>query len=84
MEGAPLELQEPEMNRELLQRVAQTGGGAYLELPQLDQLPGRIPDRSEVQVTRTERPLWDTPWPLALFSFLLVGEWVLRKRSGLL
>ena len=50
----------------------------------LTRLPERIPDRSERHVTRSERPLWDTPLPLALFSVLLVGEWVLRKRSGLL
>ena len=80
----PLELQEPEMNRDLLQRVAQASGGAYLELVDLDRLPGGIPDRSELRVTRTERPLWDTPLPLAVFSFFLVGEWVLRKRAGLL
>jgi hypothetical protein len=84
VEGATLERQEPEMNRELLERVAQAGGGVYFDLPRIDQLPARIPDRSETLVTRTERPLWDTPWPLALFSLLLVGEWVFRKKSGLL
>ena len=84
VEGAPLELQEPEMHQELLERVAQAGGGAYIPLTRLDQLPRRIPDRGETLVTRNERPLWDTPWPLALFSLLLVGEWVFRKRSGLL
>jgi hypothetical protein len=79
-----LELQEPEMRRELLQRIAAAGGGAYLELSQLDGLPERIPDRSERRVTHTERPLWDAPLPLAIFSLFLVGEWILRKRAGLL
>jgi len=84
VEGAPLELQEPEMNQELLERVAQAGGGAYIPLTQLDQLPRRIPDRAETLVTRNERPLWDTPWPLAVYSLLLAGEWIFRKKSGLL
>lgn len=84
VEGTSLEQQDPEMNRDLLQRVARASGGAYLELGELDRLPRRIPDRSERHVTRTERPLWDAPLPLAVFSVLLVGEWVLRKRSGLL
>ncbi len=79
-----LELHEPEMRRELLQRIAAAGGGAYLELSQLDGLPKRIPDRSERRVTHNERPLWDAPLPLAIFSFFLVGEWILRKRAGLL
>jgi hypothetical protein len=82
--GEPLELLEPEMNRDLLQRVAQASGGAYLDLAGLDRLPDRIGDRSELRVTRTERPLWDTPLPLAIFSLLLVGEWAFRKRAGLL
>jgi hypothetical protein len=84
VQGEPLELQEPEMNRDLLQRVALASGGAYLDLAELDRLPERIGDRSERRVTRTERPLWDTPLPLAIFSLLLVGEWTLRKRAGLL
>jgi hypothetical protein len=84
VEGAPLELREPEMNRDLLQRVARASGGAYLELADLERLPSRIPDRSERHVTRSERPLWDAPLPLAIFSVLLVGEWVLRKKAGLL
>jgi hypothetical protein len=84
VEDASPERRDPEMNRDLLQRVARAGGGAYLELADLNRLPERIPDRSERRVTRAERPLWDAPLPLALFSLLLVGEWLLRKRSGLL
>ncbi len=84
VEEASRERRDPAMNRELLQRVARASGGAYLSLPDLDRLPGRIPDRSERRVTRAERPLWDAPLPLALFSLLLVGEWLLRKKVGLL
>jgi hypothetical protein len=82
--GEPLERREAQMNRELLQRVAQVSGGRYLDLTNFNRLPELVPDRSEVQTIRNERPLWDTPLPLSVFSLLLVGEWVLRKRAGLL
>jgi hypothetical protein len=84
VEDTSPERRDPELNRDLLQRVARSSGGAYLELTELDRLPPRIPDRSERRVTRTERPLWDAPLPLALFSLFLVSEWLLRKRAGLL
>jgi hypothetical protein len=84
VEDSSPEQRDPELNRDLLQRVARASGGAYLELTDLKRLPQRIPDRSERRVTRTERPLWDAPLPLAIFSLLIVGEWLLRKRAGLL
>jgi hypothetical protein len=84
VEEASLEQRNPEMNRELLEQVARASGGAYLSLPELDRLPGRIPDRGEQRTVRTERPFWDAPLPLGIFSLFLVGEWLLRKKAGLL
>jgi hypothetical protein len=84
VEDTSPERRDPELNRELLQRVARASGGAYLELADLNSLPQRLPDRGERRVSRSERPLWDAPLPLALFSLFLVGEWLLRKRAGLL
>jgi hypothetical protein len=84
VQSVSLELERPEMNAALLQRIAAAGGGAVVPLAELGGVPGRLRDAS-LRVTRGwEHELWDTPLPLGLFTLFLVGEWVLRKRKGYL
>lgn len=84
VEESQLEYEAPEQNRALLKQVAAISGGAYVEPDEVAKLPERIRDRSTVTRSRVEHELWDTPLPLALFTLFIVGEWVLRKRRGLL
>ena len=84
VESSSLELDEPQQNEALLRRLAALTGGKYLLWSELGTLPAALPDRKQEVQTRIEHSLWDTPLPLALFSLLLVGEWILRKRKGLL
>ncbi|HTE19472.1 MAG TPA: hypothetical protein VK689_13970, partial [Armatimonadota bacterium] len=84
VEASSLELEEPQQNEALLRRLASLSGGKYLLWSQAAGLPAMIPDRRQQVHTRVEHELWDAPLPLVLFLALLVGEWVLRKRKGLL
>ncbi|MCC2667609.1 MAG: putative rane protein, partial [Armatimonadetes bacterium] len=84
VEASSLELDEPQQNEALLKRVAALSGGKYLLWSQYAGLAGLIPDRAQEVSTRIEHELWDAPLPLILFTLLLVGEWILRKRKGLL
>lgn len=84
VEASSLELDEPQQNRELLQRLASITGGKYLLWSEGQRLPSLIPDRHQDVETRVEHDLWTAPLPVVLFILLLVGEWLLRKRSGLL
>jgi hypothetical protein len=84
VEASSLELEEPQQNEVLLRRLAALTGGKYLLWSEVPGLPALIPDRSQEVSSRVEHELWDAPLPLILFTFFLVGEWVLRKRKGLL
>jgi hypothetical protein len=84
VEASSLELDQPQQNEPLLRRVAALSGGKYLLWSEAANLPSLVPDRRQEVQTRIEHELWDAPLPLVLFITLLVLEWVLRKRKGLL
>jgi hypothetical protein len=84
VEASSLELDQPEQNEALLRRLAALSGGKYLLWSEAAALPSMIEDRRQEVQTRVEHALWDAPLPLILFVLFIVGEWVLRKRKGLL
>jgi uncharacterized membrane protein len=84
VEAVLLEQEKPERDDALLRRVAAAAGGAAVPLAEVGGLPERLRDARRQVTSRVEHELWDTPLPLALFCFFLVGEWALRKRKGLL
>ena len=78
------------LNEKLLKDIAETSGGKYIELEQVNELPEALPRL----VTRAEfnsppEPLWDVnPYLRFLFFMfpvvLLTSEWALRKWYKLL
>lgn len=78
------ELEEPQQNRDLLKRIAEASGGAYLKPGEFEKLPELLPERRQETRSRVEYPLWQAPLALALITLMLTGEWALRKRAGLL
>ncbi len=78
------------LNKKLLQDIAQTSGGQYIELEKTSELPAVLPRL----VTRAEfnsppEPIWDVNQTLRFLFFLLpvlllTFEWALRKWYKLL
>ena len=72
------------MNQPLLTQLSAMTGGQFYSVEESDQL---IDDLSfsavSTQQTR-DIQLWNHPTILFLFIVLLTGEWLLRRRYGLL
>ena len=72
----------PEQNRQLLETLAQQTGGAYWTLDNVDALPREI-RFSEAGITAREMlDLWDMPLFFLMLLGLRGGEWLLRRRWG--
>jgi hypothetical protein len=67
-----------------LRRAAEQTGGRFYTLETANRLLNDLPSGQQVPLeTLPPRPLWNT-WPvLASFLLLLVAEWILRKRRGM-
>jgi len=81
--GADLEMADPRLNNQVLERIALTSGGRLLAPPDLgsavDALRRRIPAARLAVI----HDVWHTGWSLAALVVLLGAEWILRRRWGL-
>lgn len=81
--GADLEMTDPRLNRQSLERTASASGGRVLGEEQLgtlgDMLKGLVP-AAQLSV---RRDLWHNAWSFAAILALLGAEWVLRRRWGM-
>ena len=77
------ELRSGSMRGNLLRRVASETGGQFYTMDALSGLPEALRYTDRGTVVQEERDLWDLP----VFFFLLIGllllEWVVRRRRGL-
>lgn len=79
------ELAESRMDEETLKKIADSSGGQFFRLADLDQIPDLIPSRREkIPLSASERKLWDNRYVLGLLILLLVIEWIGRKYIRLL
>jgi uncharacterized membrane protein len=81
--GADLEMTDPRLNLQVLDRVA-LGSGGRVVAPQdfhtiVDALRARLP-AARLAVTHD---VWHTGWSLGALILLLGTEWILRRRWGL-
>ena len=67
-----------------MRRAARQTGGQFYTFETAGRLADDLPPGQQVPVeTLPPRPLWNR-WPvLAVFLGLLIGEWILRKRRGM-
>ncbi|HZN66109.1 MAG TPA: hypothetical protein VFB66_12510 [Tepidisphaeraceae bacterium] len=80
-----LELEQPQVDRQLLTRLAaETLGQAVTFAEAKAALPKLIPSAAKVIPIQSSEPLWDAPLAMWIFLLLLTGEWVLRKVYGML
>jgi len=73
-----------EQNRELLEKLASGTGGRYYK-PEDAQKLGKDISYSEAGITvRETRDLWDMPIVFLLLLVLRSGEWLLRRKWGVI
>jgi hypothetical protein len=81
--GSDLEMTDPRLNLQVLQRVALGSGGRLVSAGEgralLDTLRGGIP-AARLAVTHDR---WHNGWSFAAIVILLGTEWILRRRWGL-
>ena len=83
-QGGIAEFFHPHRNAGLLVRLAEQTGGRYWELDELDQLPAEIGFSEAGITTREVLDLWDMPALFLLVLLLRAGEWLLRKKGGVI
>ena len=71
------------MDRGLLARMAEAGGGSYFDLDEVDDLPESIEFTPNAYSREVQFDLWDEPWLLALLIGLLCLDWMTRRLRGL-
>ena len=78
------ELAQLHLNEELLLKVAANSGGRYFREEDAGSLLEVLAPMSRGKVIESKTVLWQSPWWFWSVILLLTGEWVLRKRWGLL
>ena len=81
--GVDLEMTDPRLNVQVLQRVAVRTGGRLLTNIDAEALAVSLRDRVPAAVLSVRRDLWHNAWSFAAILALLAGEWILRRRWGL-
>jgi hypothetical protein len=81
--GVDLEMTDPRLNLQVLQRLAAASGGRVLSPDQLGGLPDILNTGVPAAALAVRRDLWHTGWSFAAILVLLGFEWVLRRRWGL-
>lgn len=71
-------------DRERLEAIAAATGGEVFTLDTLASLPELL-EGLELPVTEVrQRPLWHAPWLFLLALAFFLGEWIIRRKQGIL
>jgi uncharacterized membrane protein len=71
-----------EQNRDLLEKLAEQTGGRYWKPSELGSLPNEISYSPAGISVRDTKQLWDMPVVFVLLLGLVVTEWLLRRKWG--
>jgi hypothetical protein len=81
----PGELARPEMDRAALTTAAELSRGKFYTLADADRLLAELPAGRRVPLENLPPlTIWNRWWLLGVFLLCLTGEWILRKRRGML
>jgi hypothetical protein len=78
------ELTQLSVNEDLLRQMAAASGGKYLREENFGKVLDLLAPMSQGRVLETDTPLAQSKWWFWMIVGLLTGEWVLRKRAGML
>ena len=74
-----------EMNASELRSAARATDGRFYTVADADRLTRDLPPGRQVRIeSLPPEPIWNSSWLASLFVAMLVSEWLLRKRAGLL
>ncbi|MEO8498173.1 MAG: hypothetical protein ABI614_24170, partial [Planctomycetota bacterium] len=74
-----------EMDANELKAAASTSRGRFYTIRNASRLLNALPPGDQVRIESSPpSPIWNSAWLAGMFVALLVTEWVLRKRAGLL
>jgi uncharacterized membrane protein len=73
-----------EQNRHLLEQLAAETGGRYWKSSDLKNLPRDISYSEAGMSVRSTKELWDMPIVFLLLLGLRIGEWLLRRKWGVI
>ena len=73
-----------QQNRDLLEKLSSETGGRYWGASDIDKLPSEI-SYSEAGISvRNTKELWNMPIVFILLLALMAGEWLLRRKWGMI
>ena len=81
--GSDLEMTDPRLNQQLLERVAAASGGRLVERRDLSTLADMLVAGVPAARLAAQKDAWHTAWSFGAIVLLLVSEWGLRRRWGL-
>ena len=81
--GVDVEMVDPRLNEDTLERVARASGGAVIAAGDTQGLLAKLDAGAPASVLARRRDLWHTGWSFALLAGLLAAEWLVRRASGL-
>jgi hypothetical protein len=85
IEAPPTEMSRLDVNTAGLKELAQQTGGKFYTVQTVGELIDQLPPATPTVVERLpDQPLWNRPWLLAALCLLLGGEWLIRRRHGML
>ncbi len=82
--GGAREYFDPVRKTDFLRKLAQQTGGSYYSLDQAERLPEEVVYTPSTASVVEVLDLWDMPIFFLLALALAGGEWILRKRQGLI
>jgi uncharacterized membrane protein len=81
--GADLEMTDPRLNSQLLQRLALASGGRLVDQADAAALVDGLRAGLPAARLAMTHDLWHNGWSFAAIVILLAAEWLLRRRWGL-
>ncbi|HUF56788.1 MAG TPA: glutamine amidotransferase [Thermohalobaculum sp.] len=81
--GSDLEMTDPRLNLQLLQRLTLASGGRLVAPGDASDLAASLRDAVPAASLAVRRDLWHNAWSFSLVVLLLGAEWGLRRRWGL-
>ncbi len=81
--GADLEMADPGLNLQVLQRIAGASGGRIIGEEDIPLLGATLRAGVAAAPLSARRDLWHNGWSFAAIALLLGSEWILRRRWGL-